>query len=426
MSTKSTATLISALALLAVSLPLAEGGIKPGKTVLVSKGLGNLPANGFCAGPRISADGRHVVFISSALNMTQPGGNGKNQIVLRDMKTGKNTLVSRAGSVAGNDHSYGAQISANGRFIVFSTSATNLLANDTNEKKDVYRFDRKSGNLAKVSVGYLGAQVSADCSSTGVSRNGRFVVFISTAVNIVGHIGDGTRHVYVRDMKTQVTSRVSVNTQGYNADEDSWSATISDDGRFIAFDSRAGNLDPLSGSGRYNVFLRDRKLGFTHLITRGVGGSADGNSYGSTISGNGRYIAFTSEATNLVVGDQNGARDLFVWDRKRNRVQRFAFGWESEVAECTYVTISRNGSRLSAVATKENGGLPDDDEFRTYLVKRKTAKSTLTSVNSRGEIADAPCYSGSISANGQYVVFGSGASNLPGANVFRSIYLRRP
>ena len=427
MSPSFSSAILSACALLSLITSSASGGLKAGQTELVSLGLGDLPGNDDCFTSSLSADGRFVAFSTRATNLTQPPGNGKSQIVLRDLKRGRTTLVSRSGLVAGNDHSFTPAISANGRYVAFESESTNLVAGDSNGKQDIFRYDRKRDELVKVSVGYEGAQVSNDCYGASVSRDGRFVAFVTRSVNVTGRFGDGTAHGYLRDMRSGVTTRISVNTAGYIADDDTWRVAISDDGRLVAFSSEADNLDPATSTSHVNVFLRDTRLGYTSLVSRGLNGApSNGDSQFPAISGNGRFLSFSSTASNLTTGDNSAERDVHVWDRKQQRTQRFEISWDGGFADCEFLSLSRNGSRIAVQAHKENTPAAEDDEGRVYVIKRKNGKATAASVNSTEELADTPSYGAGISANGKFAAFSSRASNLGVPGGVRHVYLRRP
>jgi Tol biopolymer transport system component len=174
-----------------------------------------------------------------------------------------------------------------------------------------------------VSLATGGTQANNDSESPGaISADGRYVTFVSGASNLVAGDTNDTSDAFVRDRVKGTTSRVSVATGGTQADSYSSSSSISGDGRYLAFDSPASNLvaGDTNGPNGSDVFVRDRVRGTTTRVSVATGGTqADSTSFSSSISGDGRYVAFTSWAISLVAGDTNHESDVFVHDRGRVR-----------------------------------------------------------------------------------------------------------
>ena len=264
-------------------------------------------------GPSISAHGRFVAFYSSAANLVGSDTNGARDVFVRDRQTGKTARVSvDSHGAQGNGDSEGPSISADGRFVAFYSFASNLVAGDTNGVINVFVRDRKTGKTTRVSVNSHGAQTKRDSIVRAISADGRFVAFDSTASNLVGGDTNGVDDVFVRDRKTGKTTRVSVNSHGAQGNGDSFIPSISADGRFVAFYSDAANLVAGDGNAAGDGFVRDRKAGRTKRVSVASHGTqGNDTSFPPSISADGRFVAFTSLANNLVAGDTNGASDIF-------------------------------------------------------------------------------------------------------------------
>jgi Tol biopolymer transport system component len=280
-----------------------------GTTERVSIGRRGAQANEDSSVGAISADGRFVAFESDATNLVAGGMNQLNGIFVRDRVAGTTERVSVAsgGAPANNDSSW-PWISADGRFVVFDSFASNLVVGDTNRKGDVFVRDRAAGTTERVSVATGGAQANDESgiSVRAASADGRFVGFESDATNLVAGDTNGVRDVFVRDRVAGTTERVDIGRGGAQANLESLMGAISADGRFVVFDSEAPNLVADDTNGRWDVFVRDRVAGTTERASVANGGAqANDGSDWSSISADGRFVAFGSDATNLVVGDTN-------------------------------------------------------------------------------------------------------------------------
>jgi len=297
--------------------------------------------------PAISADGRYVAFESGADNLVAGDTNGSSDIFVHDTVTGATTRASV--DSAGNEadmESYAPAISADGRYVAFHSYASNLVPGDTNDATDIFLHDMVTGTTTRVSVDSYGYQGDSDSYDASISADGRYVAFDSDAETLIPYedvnenglldagedvngngILDGDTNwssdIFVHDMLTGVTGRVSVVVDGREADGSSYEPAISADGRYVAFSSDAPNLVPpgFFGSGTQQVFVTEVMLWGppAPAVTATASVDSDGNpgedySYGSAISSDGRYVAFTSAADNLVPGDTNGAEDIFVHD----------------------------------------------------------------------------------------------------------------
>ena len=293
-------------------------------TERVSLGQGGIQLNGQSASPAISANGRFVAFRSMATNVVPSDTSDHDDVFVHDRLTGATEWISMAqdGGEADSSSDISA-ISADGRFVVFDSFATNLVSGDTNDANDIFMRDRRTGTTRRVSGGSHGTQGNGSSSyPLAISADARFVAFLSDASNLVPGDTNDTSDVFVHDCKTDITERVSVGRNGVQANDFSSDVSISADGRFVAFTSFASNLVPGDTNEDVDVFVRDRQTGTTERISLGprdIQGNAQ--SAFAAISGDGRFVAFGSFATNLVTGDTNRRHDIFLRDRE-NRTTR--------------------------------------------------------------------------------------------------------
>ena len=289
-------------------------------TEMVSVATGGAPANSsnFNFPPSISADGRYVAFWSAASNLVGGDTNGLDDIFVRDRLAGttERVTVDSAGAQANGQCGY-PSISADGRFVAFTSAATNLVPGDTNGAWDMFVHDRQTGLTERVSVDSAGVQADGDSDyRASFSADGRFLAFSSYATNLVAGDTNGFGDVFVRDRQTGTTGRVSVDSSGAQGIQGGGNPSISADGRYVAFDSTSNDLVPGDTNGTSDVFVHDLVTGATERASLDAGG-AQGNrgSEYPWVSADGRYVAFASDATNLVSGDTNGLEDIFVRDR---------------------------------------------------------------------------------------------------------------
>ncbi len=224
----------------------------------------------------------------------------------------------------GNDgsaaYSGSPAISANGRYVAFASGSSNLVPGDTNDRTDVFVRDLRSGTTRRVSVAGDGTQANHGSHAPAISADGRYVTFASVASNLVPGDTNHTGDVFVRDLRSGTTRRVSVAGNGAQGNHSSYGSAISADGRYVAFLSDASNLVPGDTNGASDVFVRDRRSGTTRRVSvAGNGTQGNLDSGDQAISADGRYVAFDSYASNLVPGDTNDNQDVFVRDLKRRR-----------------------------------------------------------------------------------------------------------
>jgi len=404
-------------------------------TSRISVGSGNTQGNGdstFSLWPSaaISADGRYVAFESLASNLIagDPSGPG---VFVRDRQLGTIERVSvSSGGAAGNGESYTPSISADGRFVAFGSTSSNLVSGDSNGWPDTFVRDRQSGTTERVSVD--SSEVQADYTSgyatPAISADGRFVAFQSEASNLVSGDTNGAQDIFVRDRQLGTTERVSVDSGGTEGNSFSYVPAISSDGRFVAFASSSSNFAAGDTNGVNDVFVRDRLNGTTELVSVDLGG-VPGNSDSITpaISGDGRYVAFESFASNLVGGDTNQTGDIFVRDRLNGSTRRVSLDTSGVEAwaECSHPSITADG-RYVAFETLSNIFSGDLSRVDVYVYDRLSSTPERISLDSAGAPGDQDCNHAAISADGRCVAFQSRSTNLVGGdtNAASDIFVR--
>ena len=266
----------------------------------------------------MSPDGRYIAFSSHANNLVADDTNGFQDVFLRDQLNGTTERISVASDGSqGNRRSAGQSISADGQTLAFVSEASNLVAGDTNDFTDVFVHNRVSGTTERVSIASNGAQaIGGRSGGMEISANGQVVAFSSTATNLVSGDTNNYTDVFIHDRSNASTERVSLNYDGTQLGDDSYSASISADGRYVAFFSYAHSLDIGNVDWWYSdVFVYDRLTSTTELISLSSEGvQSNEESYNATISADGRFVSFESYAPELV---PNGSYryDVFVRDR---------------------------------------------------------------------------------------------------------------
>ena len=325
-------------------------------------------------------------------------------------------LVSKTSDgTQGSQSAAAAALSANGRFVAFQTRASELQPDDGNNSSDLFVRDLATGNLALVSADATGGVGDRGSFAPAISGSGAFVAFESDASTLVADDGNGLGDIFVRDILDAVTVRVSTARDGGDANGASANPSISADGRWIAFESLADNLVEGDLDTTKDIFLvgADRA---TVEVTIGPGGApADGDSSDPTLSTDGRYLAFASDATNLVTDDTNGKRDVFVLDRVSGEIERVSLGKRGTEANSGAFdpAISADGRKVAFHSGASSLVKNDENGFSDiFIVDQLKGKIVRVSVGPKGSEADGDSFSPSLSADGRFVTFHSDATNL--------------
>jgi Tol biopolymer transport system component len=403
-------------------------------TQRVSVSTSGVPSNGVSARqPDLTPDARYIVFEDTASNLVAGDTNGTVDIFVRDRTLGTTTRVSVGdGGAEGNGDSRGPCISADGRWVAFASTSSNLVPGDANGVQDIFVKDLQTGAIEIASLDSFGAPSDGDSFFPACSSDGRFIVFMSLGTTLVAGDTNGQRDIFVRDRQTALTERVSVSTMGVQGDGDCpLYPSISRDGRFVAFYSDSTTLVAGDTNATYDIFLRDRQIGTTERVNVGLGGAeANGSSSLACVTDDGRYVTFMSVATNLVAGDTNGLIDCFVRDRLLGTTERISVGpggaqgndlseYPMPSADGRWIVFTSNASTLGPTDTN---GVKD-----VYLRDQLTGTMERISVSSTGMEGNAKTYYyPTITADGRYVAFASEATNhVPGdTSVGFDVFLR--
>ncbi len=288
-------------------------------TTLVSVAPDGSPGNAWSGNYHVTPDGRYVVFQSYSSNLVSGDTNNASDIFVRDLVNGTTTLVSvnSAGTGPGNGNSINPDITPDGRYVVFESNASNLVSGDTNGATDVFVRDLLTGKTTLVSVNQAGtASGNGTSQHPSISANGRYVAFDSSASNLVSGDTNGATDVFVRDLVAGTTTLVSVNSVGtVSANGTSQYPVLSPDGRYAVFESYAGNLVSSGPNSSYeHVYLRDLTSGTTTLLDQHAGqyGSVMDQEY--SLSADGQHVAFGAAGDDLTPGDYNYYNDVYVWN----------------------------------------------------------------------------------------------------------------
>jgi len=386
-----------------------------------STSTGDAEANEDSEDSALSADGRYLVFSSYASNLVANDTNNGKDIFLRDMHTGVVTRIST--NVAGDQGSVGGYaddpiISSDGRFVVFQSSFNNLVADDTNSQADIFVKDLITGEVVRANTDADGNETIFSTFGTAMSADGRYVAFVTRADDLVDQPVDGENHVFVKDLETGEVKLGSTTSAGELGNSFSLAPLLSGDGRYLAFVSVADNLVAGDSNGEADVFVKDLKTGrLTRASTTSSGGEATGGlSTPVAISGDGRKVVFISAADNLVADDTNGMDDVFIKDLVSGKVVRVntdASGAEAN-SFSSGGSISADGRFVAFHSLADNLVEGDTNGERDVFVKDlSTGEVTRVSTQSNGdEAAGGDSQWVSISADGRFVVFASEATDL--------------
>jgi Tol biopolymer transport system component len=412
---------------------------------------------------RLSADGRTVLFYSTSTNLVAGDTNAQGDVFVRDLVFGLTTRVSNASTQA-DGPSFGPDLSADGRFVVYESDATNLVVNDRNGRRDVFRKDNLTGELTRASLTWRGEDIDSASVDPAISGNGRVVVFVSPSSRVVPGDTNGVQDVFAFDSLTRTTTRVSVGAAAVEAKLESRAPDVSGDGRYIVFESDATNLDPDCTQPVTAVYRHDRASGATACFASAAGSivatapsiSSDGAlvalrtqvpatghpcsgrvpaganviarwqpDTGTTtclpegqhpaIAANGAHIAFVSPSTTLDSACTNGVEHIFVWSAGTGRITCVSRALDGAPGDAgsTVPSVSGDGrwvafrsGAANLVANDANGA--DDVFVKDLATGQVTRSSTDADLREADGASDAPA----VSDTGAYVAFETDASNL--------------
>jgi len=403
--------------------------ILPGEIVRVSVDSNGGEAQGYSSAASISADGRYVAFQSGAANLVPGDTNGRNDIFVRDVQAGTTTRVSvDSNSVQANGHSTVSSISGDGRYIAFDSEARNLVPGDTNGARDIFVHDIQTRMTTRVSVNSSDGQANSASSNPVISEDGSTIAFVSSATNLVPEDTHGESNIFVHTMQTGITRLASIGPNGAAANS-SYFHDISADGRYVAFYSNASNLVSDDTNERSDIFVKDLQSGALRRVSVASDGTqANGHSIEVSISADGRYVAFDSEATNLVAGDTNEYTDVFLHDIQTGITTRISVDSSGAQMDVTsqFPSISGDG-RFIAFQLEA----PSEDiliaAIDVFVHDTQTGSTRRVSVGMDGQPANGFSSFPEISDDGQSIAFESSATDLvPGdTSISTDIFLYR-
>ncbi|MFO0984573.1 MAG: calcium-binding protein [Planctomycetota bacterium] len=375
-------------------------------------------ANGPSAWPPapVSAEGRFVAFMSEATNLVPGDTNGVLDVFVHDRVTGQTVRVSVDSNGNQSDGFSGLNaMTPDGRYVHFNSVATNLVASDSNGKQDVFLHDNTTGATELVSVNSAGAQGDSNSYMGDLTPDGRYAVFVSNATNLVPDDHNGHEDVFVRDRSTGETTRVSVSSDGTEANSGSRYPRISRDARFVAFESFASNLVPGDTNEATDVFVHDRATQQTIRVSvDSHGGQADGFSYGPALSADGRLVFFTSAAP-LVPEDSNGRPDAYLHDCNTGETSRISVSSSGDQGNSdSFLSTATPDGRFVGFDSYSDNLVPGDTNKSpdAFLRDRQTGETERISISTAGTEADFGASFGGVDSTGANCTLVSAATNL--------------
>ena len=291
---------------------------RAGRTERVSVSSAGTQADGDNYGSSITADGRYVVFDSYATNLV-PGADAGN-VLIHDRQTGRTSLVSvshQGGGASTGGGSHWGTVSAPGRYVAFASWESTIVPGDTNGVLYIFVRDLVAGTTTRASMASSGAQSVERSGAPSVSADGRYVAFTSEDVTLVAGDTNGGADVFLRDLRAGTTRRVSETRTGAVGNSSSSDGQLTPDGRYIVFSSAASNLVADDTDEIWDVFVQDLRTHRSTLVSRASSGAqGEADSSNGRITPDARHVVYNSSATNLVPGDTNDELDVFVTDRR--------------------------------------------------------------------------------------------------------------
>jgi hypothetical protein len=414
----------------------------PGFETTMMDQVAGFPAlGGGSTRPAVSQSALLVAFTSEAVNLVIGDTNDARDIFVRHRNNGSiiRATVSSSG-VQANADSELPSIDSTGAYVVYGSFASNLVPGDTNSVRDVFLHHTPSGTTTRISRSSGGGQGNGTSSDPAISGNGRYISFTSTATNLVPGDTNNANDIFVADRLTGVVSRVSVRTDGGQGNDGSFHPAISFDGRYVAFSSRATNFVSNDTNGAQDVFVYDRQTATVARVSvRSNGGQADGDSEQPSIvvRGTGAYVvAFNSFATNLVGNDTNGVSDVFVRISDPRRTVRASVSGTGDQGNgsSSQATVSdfRNGSQYVAFTSQADNLVPGDtnnasDIIRNDLATGQTCRFSVATGGGQGTTGPNGASQPAIDRAGHRITYAADFANLvPGdglltTNIFQTV-----
>ncbi len=416
------------LLLMTAWAPLSRGAQPPPYTRLISRTADSEVGNDFSDAPSVSANGRFVVFESAASDLVADDTNGFTDIFFYDrvLELMIRVSVATGGTEAMTGDSTNPSISPDGRYIVYDSMASDLVANDTNGLSDIFLYDRQTQITTRVNLGAGGVQATGGNSTDPhLSQNADRIVYVSEASNLISGDGNTYADVYMYTRASGVTQRVSVPNSAPNADPNGASITpyITSNGRYVTFASVASNLvatDDNDFCGIFScsdIFVRDLNANTTTLVSLNTNeAQGDKASSRSVISDDGRYVVYESEADNMdtTTPDTNAVSDVYLRDITAGttiRVSKSQSGEEGIFASREpYISQDGNWVSFSTGSSFVAGDTNFTEDI--YRYSRQSTGLEVASVPEAGGESNGSSRGAVLSSDGQRVGFWSEATNL--------------
>ncbi|MBA2661741.1 MAG: PD40 domain-containing protein [Bradymonadaceae bacterium] len=393
--------------------------LESGEILLVSQSHSGVHANANSGEASISPDGRYVSFQSLATNLVDGATTttGRWHVYRKDLESGEVILLSqRAGSSEADFASGGPRYSPDGKFVVFGSLATNFVAGGVSRAR-IYRKNLQTGELLHVSETAEGDDVNANCSDASIASGGRYVSFSSVASNLVPGTDAPIFRIYRKDLESGELLLVSQSAEGTTADNHSYGASISADGKSVVFFTGATNLVAGAATPRWRIYRKDLESQENVVVSElYAGGDGTYRIYTPSLSSDGRYVAFNSALQASVDGVPTGPWHIHRKDLANNKrvLASESFGGASGDSSSVEAKISSDGKYVAFESAARNFmvGATDVHRNRIYRKDLESGEIRPVSQSAAGVDANAQAQVAAISSDGRYVIFISSATNL--------------
>ena len=385
----------------------------------ITIGLNGEPPNGSSSYPSMSADGKRIVFHSEASNLTEGDTNNSFDVFLYDALSEQLKLISISNEgTQSNGASTNPKISADGRFVMFQSGATNLSSTATaNGIKNLYLYDVTNDSLSLFTKNQAGEQANGNSYDFELSADGNYITFTSEATNLTGDdYANNTPRIFLLDRSSNHISLITKPVSSEPVTRPSSNPDITRDGRFIVFRSFSSNLTTDDSNGQYDIFLHDRESGVTKKISKHRDGTqGNSNSSNPRFSEDGQFVFFISNASTLVDSDTNNLSDIFKFSIEQNSLSRvlidtaqlqpdYSSAFTSTPFDSRFILFSSHATNLVSGDTNQKSDIFFHDSI--------TGKIRRLSLTASGSESNGASYAPSISDDYKTVTFASYASNL--------------
>lgn len=389
-------------------------------TALISGRSQKNQSNGASTAPAVSENGQFVAFASGANNLDRDRcRNGFSHIFLRDRIAGTITCISLSSSgEQGNQNSHAPAVSSDGRFIAFESMATNLAGENCESGfSQIFVHDLTAGTTSCVSVDAAGRRGNQHSHAPSISADGQVIAFDSRADNLDGACDNGFGQIFVHNRATATTRCISVSADGNPGNGDSFDPSVTADGRVVVFHSAATNLPGQCGNGKAHIYLHDLPTGQTTCVSvNSDGNQSNGNSGLTRISGDGGFVAFESDATNLTARCNNGLVHIFVRELGPARTACVSIDNRGEQAndDSTAAAISFDGRLVAFASTATNLTVNrcNEGNSQVFVRHRVDGSTACASVGRKRVSGNGNSGNPAISGDALLVSFESDATNL--------------